>query len=55
MINVDTGEELEGQFEAVNLTENPGAPSYAGFTSLNRENEVLQFLHGNADTITFTP
>lgn len=54
MINTDTGEELEGQFEAVNLVENPGAPSYAGFTSLNRENEILQFLHGNADSITFT-
>ena len=54
MINVDTGEVLQGDFEPTNIVENPGAPSYAGHTSLSRDNEILQFLHGNADTLSFT-
>jgi len=53
MICVDTGEEIVGQFEGEDLAERPGAPAYSGHTSLSRQNEVLQFLHGQADRVSF--
>lgn len=52
MINVDTGETLRGQYEAAGISENVGV-TYGEHTSLNRQNAALQFLHGNADTLSF--
>lgn len=53
MVNTDTLESLVGQFEAEDLTERPGNPAYSGHNSLGRQNEVLQFLHGQADRVSF--
>lgn len=52
IINTDTGEQVDGDFEAVGVTRNVST-SYARHTSLNRQNSITQFLHGNADTLTF--
>lgn len=51
--NLDSNEVLEGQFEAEGLSEEVST-SWAQFTSLNRQNPILQFVHGNADTLSFT-
>jgi hypothetical protein len=53
MINVDTGYTLVGQYEATDLTERPGNPAYSGHISLSRQDEIVQFLHGQADRVTF--
>lgn len=52
LVNVDTFDEIEGDFEAVGVTRNVQT-SYARHTSLNRQNPITQFLHGNADQLTF--
>jgi len=52
MLNVDTVEELEGQYEAEGITENVGA-AYANVHGLNRQSAITQFLHGEVDTLSF--
>lgn len=53
LLNTDTGEELEGETEAVDLTETVGGSEYAETTAMNREHPILQFLYGKADAIKF--
>lgn len=53
MKNLDDGSELEGQFPP----EDPVldlATTYGEHVTLNRQNPIVQFLHGNSDTFTFT-
>jgi hypothetical protein len=52
IINTDNFEEIEGDFEAVGVTRNV-TTSYSQKTTLNRQDPITQFLHGNADTLTF--
>lgn len=52
MINVDTGDEIEGQFEATGVSETVGY-EIAETHALNHQNPVIQFLHGNSDTLNF--
>lgn len=52
LANIDTGEELEGDFEAQNITRDVSA-SYAEHHTLNRQSPITQFLHGNTDTLSF--
>lgn len=51
--NLDTNQVLQGQFEAQGVTEDINV-TWGEFTSLNRQKPILQFLHGNADTVSFT-
>lgn len=53
MENLDTGEKLQGQFEAQEVTEQVGS-NWAEHTALNRDNAILQFLNGNNDQLSFT-
>lgn len=50
--NEDTGQELQGQFEPEQLTENI-AQKYAKHGALNRAHPIVQFLSGEAQTTTF--
>lgn len=50
--NLDNDEELEGDFEAQNVTQNISA-TYADVYALNSRAPITQFLHGNAKTLTF--
>lgn len=50
--SLDTGETLQGQFHPEELTESVGA-AYAKHHALNRQKAILQFIHGEADTISF--
>lgn len=52
MKNLDTGELLQGQFEAQNVSRDVGA-NWGQFTSLNRQNPILQFLNGAQETLSF--
>lgn len=52
LANDEKGEEFQGQFPPKNVTHNVGATYGEAFT-LNRQNAILQFLHGDSDTITF--
>jgi hypothetical protein len=52
LLNLDTAEKVKGQFPAENVTESLGA-EYAAHWALNRQNAILQFLHGAEDTISF--
>jgi hypothetical protein len=53
MRNLEDGSEIEGQFPAedpvLNLT-----TAYGEHVSLNRQNPIIQFLHGTSDTFSFT-
>jgi hypothetical protein len=51
--NLDTQEELEGQFGPVDPKEIPGNSTYAEHTSLNRDKPILMFTHGGADSFSF--
>jgi hypothetical protein len=51
--NLDTDDEVEGQFEAEDLTENVGT-KYSKIAALNRQNPILQFIGGNLETVTFS-
>lgn len=51
--NLDSGEELEGQFAPIGPTETVGAV-YAEHTSLNRQNAIIQYLRGTTPTYSFT-
>ncbi len=53
LVNLDTNEVLQGQFEAQGVTEDISV-EWAEFTSLNRQKPIMQFLHGNADNVSFT-
>lgn len=53
MRNLDDGSELEGQFPPEDPTLNLSS-TYGQHTTLNRENPIIQFLHGDADTFSFT-
>jgi hypothetical protein len=50
--NLDTGQTLQGQFEAENVSRDVGA-NWGQFTSLNRQNPILQFLNGAAEKVSF--
>jgi len=52
MINVDSGEEIEGDYEPTDLSENL-SNTYQEHFALNRSNPITQFLHGNSDTLSF--
>lgn len=51
--NLDTGETVEGQFGPINAVIAPGNPTYVEHTSLNRDKPIQQYVHGNADNLTF--
>jgi len=50
--NLDTGQVLQGQFEAENVAREI-ATNWGQFTSLNRQNPILQFLNGSAEKVSF--
>lgn len=50
--NLDTGDEIEGDFEAEGLTRNVSA-EYTEGHALGRQAPILQFIHGNSETISF--
>lgn len=52
MKNLDSGQTLQGQFEAENVQRDI-AVNWGQFTSLNRQNPILQFLNGAADRVSF--
>lgn len=52
--NLDTGEEITGQFGAEELTEDAGAAEIAAKHALNRDIPIQQWVHGNAREFTFT-
>lgn len=52
LVRKDTGEILKGQFEAEEVSENLSASWTEKFT-LNRQTGVLQFLHGDTNTVSF--
>lgn len=52
MKNLDTGELLQGQFEPTNVSRDVGA-NWGQFTSLNRQNPIMQFLNGAQETLSF--
>lgn len=50
--NLDDGSEIEGQFPPEDPTLDLGT-TYAQHTTLNRQNPIIMFLHGDADTFSF--
>ena len=50
--NLDTGQVLQGQFEAENVAREIST-NWGQFTSLNRQNPILQFLNGSAEKVSF--
>jgi hypothetical protein len=52
LLNFDSGEEIEGDFEAVGLTRNV-SNNYTTKTALGRQHPVTQYLNGNLDTLSF--
>jgi len=52
LVNIATGESIEGQFHAEELTENI-SQKYATHTSLSRQNPNVQFVSGEPNTISF--
>lgn len=50
--NLDTGEVLQGQFEAEGVSEEVRS-NWGKFTSINRQNPIHQFLNGDADQYAF--
>lgn len=53
ILNLDTDTLLQGQFEAEDVTENAAA-AWAEHISLNRQRPIQQFVHGEANTLSFT-
>jgi hypothetical protein len=51
--NLDSGDEIEGDFEAQGVTRNVTA-EYSEAFAVGRQEPILQFLHGNSDTISFS-
>jgi len=54
MLNLETGESIEGQFGPVNPVKSPGNPQYVEHTSLGRETPIIQYTHSTADRFSFT-
>ena len=52
LVNEDTLEHFKGQFQAEEVSEDRGAAYTERFT-LNRQNAILQFLHGETPTLSF--
>lgn len=52
MKNLDDGEVLQGQFEPENVQRDVGA-NWGQFTSLNRQNPIMQFLNGAQESLSF--
>lgn len=52
LINYDTLETITAQFHAEELTQNVGS-AYSEKFALNREHPVVQFLHGEVETVSF--
>lgn len=52
LMNNDTFQIMQGQFEPVDLTKEVGA-NFAEHTALNRTKNILQFLNQKSDIITF--
>lgn len=50
---LDNDEVIKGQFHAEGITESVSS-SYAEQHALNRQSPIMQFLHGNSETIEFT-
>lgn len=50
--NTDTGETLDGQFEATDLTKTVGS-NWSRQSSIGRQHPISQFLNGEADRISF--
>ena len=53
LANTEDGSEIEGQFEALDLTENIGT-AYADNWSLGRRAPISQWVRGELETFTFT-
>lgn len=53
LLNLDTGEQLDGRFPAEDLTRTFGS-RWAEQFALNRKNSIIQFLHGESETVSFT-
>lgn len=53
LLNSDTGEQVDGQFPAENLTKTFGSRWTEKF-ALNRKNGIAQFLHGETTVVSFT-
>lgn len=53
LLNGDTGEQVDGQFPAEDLTKTIGS-RWAEKFALNRKNGILQFLHGETEVVSFT-
>lgn len=52
LLNWDTDEELHGQFEPENASEDIGS-TYSEKWALNRRFAITQFVHGNTETFSF--
>lgn len=52
LINYDTLETITGQFHPEEMTQNVGS-AYSEKFALNREHPVVQFLHGEVETVSF--
>lgn len=52
LINTDTGELLRGQFHGEDMTQEIGS-AYAEKFGLNREHPIVQFLHGEVESVSF--
>lgn len=50
--NEDSGKELQGQFQAENVSKNVGA-NYSTSSALNMQTPIRQFINGEVDTVTF--
>ena len=53
LYNLDTDEEITGQFEIEDLTETVGN-TYAENWALNRQTPITQYAHGNTRTMSFS-
>lgn len=53
IVNTDTGEEVEGDFEAEAVTREISS-TYAESSALGAQDAITQFLHGNVDTLSFS-
>lgn len=51
--NLDTGEDLEGQFAPIGPTKEVGSV-YAEHSTLNRQHAIMQYIRGLTDTYSFT-
>lgn len=52
LYNLDTDDKIEGQFPPEDLRQEMGG-TFAQESPLNRQHPITQFLHGDADTVSF--